>query len=719
MWRLEFYLTCVECAVSPPVIREADGKPLILSDRKSIGDYGMRIINGYVFGLIALSLTAFAGARDLPPDQPPIWSTKPDVNAFEKIENDRLEAAQRSINKIVSVTGSKTIGNTLSNYDEALRQINAAINFSSLMEAVHPDAAFRDRATAMTRKVSVVQTALSLNRGVYQALAAVPIFRADPATQYYVRRQLLEFRLAGVDKDDATRARLKALNDELTEEQSAFERNINDGQKSVEVRDASELNGLPQDYIDGHKPDKDGVIRITTSYPDYIPAMNFAVSDDLRRRLYLAFNTRAYPQNLDVLTKMLRTRYEIASLIGYRSWADYNAADKMIGNGARIAEFIRDLDAAVRPVAEKEFQMLLAEKRKSDSQAATIGLQEKSYYAEQVRRSSFNFDSQSVRPYFPYPRVKQGILDTAATLFHVTFRQEQGVPAWDPSVETWQVIDAGKVIGRFYLDMHPRPGKFSHAEMMPLLDGIRGKQRPEGVLICNFPRPTPEDPGLMEYGDVQTFFHEFGHLMHAILGGQQPWAGISGISMESDFVEAPSQMLEEWLQSPQVLASFARDYQTGKPIPADLVLRMKRASAFGRASYVGQQNGYTAVSYEIYDAKPENVDLDAIANADTLKYTLFTPLAGTHMYASFGHLAGYSSAYYTYMWDKVIAEDFFEQFDSGNLLAGDAPLRYRRTVLEPGGSVSANDLVKNFLGRPQSMGALRRWMAAEFDAEPR
>jgi thimet oligopeptidase len=565
----------------------------------------------------------------------------------------------------------------------------------------------------------VVQTALSLNRGVYQALAAVPISRADPATQYYVRRQLLEFRLAGVDKDDATRARLKALNDELTEEQSTFERNINDGQKSVEVRDASELNGLPQDYIDGHKPDKDGVIRITTSYPDYIPAMNFAVSNDLRRRLYLAFNTRAYPQNRDVLMKMLRTRYEIASLLGYKSWADYNAADKMIGNGARIAEFIRDLDAAVRPVAEKEFQMLLAEKRKSDSQAAAIGLQEKSYYEEQVRRSSFNFDSQSVRPYFPYARVKQGILDTAATLFHVTFRQEQGVPAWDRSVETWQVIDAGKVIGRFYLDMHPRPGKFSHAEMMPLLDGIRGTQLPEGVLICNFPRPTPEDPGLMEYGDVQTFFHEFGHLMHAILGGQQPWAGISGISMESDFVEAPSQMLEEWIQSPQVLASFARDYQTGKPIPADLVLRMKRASAFGRASYVAQQNGYTAVSYEIYDAKPQDVDLDAIANADTRKYTLFTPLAGTHMYASFGHLAGYSSAYYTYMWDKVIAEDFFEQFDSRNLLAGDAPLRYRRTVLEPGGSVSANDLVKNFLGRPQSMGALQRWMAAEFDAEPR
>jgi thimet oligopeptidase len=668
--------------------------------------------------LITVVIATAAGAQELIQSQLPLWNAKPDAAAFEKAENDRLSAAQRAIDRIVAVKAPRTIDNTLANYDEALTQLNAAFNFSSLMEAVHPDAAFRDRATAMTRKIAAAQTALALNRGVYQGLAAIPLAHADPATQYYVRRQLLEFRLAGVDKDDAARTRLKVLNDELTEEQSAFERNINDGQKVIAVRDASELIGLPQDYIDSHKPDQNGVIHITTDYPDYIPAMNFAVSGALRRRLSLEFNTRAYPQNRDVLMKMLVTRHEIASLLGYPSWADYNAADKMIGTGARIAEFIRDLDAAARPIADKEFQMLLAEKRKSDPQATTIGLEERSYFEELVRRSNYRFDSQSVRPYFPYQRVKQGILDTAATLFHVEFRREEGVPAWDPTVETWQVIDGGQVVGRFYLDMHPRAGKFSHAEMVQVLDGVRGKQLPEAALICNFPRPTADDPGLMEYGDVETFFHEFGHLMHWILGGRQAWAGISGITMEADFVEAPSQMLEEWIQSPQVLATFAKDHKSGKPIPADLVMRMNRALAFGRATFVAQQNAYTALSYEIYDTKPQNVNFDAIADRDMRKYTPFTPLAGTHMYASFGHLAGYSSSYYTYMWDKVIAEDFFEQFDSKNLLAGDTPMRYRRTVLEPGGSVSANDLVKNFLGRPQSMEALKRWMGAEFAPLP-
>src|SRR3984885_9772563 len=329
----------------------------------------MRIARLCLLGSIAASVASVSGAQDFPKDQPPIWSTKPDVAAFEAIENAQLDAAQRAIDGIGAVAGPRTIDNTLTKYDEALRQSNAAMYFSSLMEAVHPDAAFRDRATAMTRKVSALQTALSLNRGVYDALAAMPLEHADAATQYYVRRQLLEFRLAGVDKNDVVRARLKVLNDELTEGQPAFQRSITNGTKPVEVRDASELAGLPQDYIDNHKADKDGVIHITTSYPDYIPAMNFAVSPALRRRLFMAFETRAYPQNRDVLMKMLRTRYDIASALGYQSWADYNAADKMIGSGARIGEFIQVLDTAVRPGAEREFQMLLAEKRKTDTKA--------------------------------------------------------------------------------------------------------------------------------------------------------------------------------------------------------------------------------------------------------------------------------------------------------------------------------------------------------------
>src|SRR5579863_1490067 len=670
-----------------------------------------------LFLSLPLILTGLLLAQKITVPQPTIWASKPDVAAFEKIENDRLAGVQHSIDTLLAVKGNRTIENTLVPYDEAVRENNSAAYLAGLMEQVHPDATFRDHATAMVTKARAVQTAISLNHDVYNALAALDLSKADAATQYYVKRQLLEFRLAGVDKDDATRARLKKLNDQATEQQSMFDRNISDGKKEIEA-EPSELDGLPQDYIDRHKPGANGKVTITTDYPDALPVFTFAKSNDLRKRMVIAFNTRAYPKNLEVLTSLMKTRYEIATLLGYSSWADYNAADKMIAKGHNIADFIQQVNDASRPLAEKEFAMLLDEKRKTDPGATKVYDHESGYLSELVRRTKYDFDSQSTRPYFPFSEVKQGILDTAADLFHVTFQQEPDVPAWDPAVETWIVIDGRKAIGRFYLDMHPRPGKFSHAEMAQILDGIRGKQLPEAALVCNFPVPTASDPGLMEYGDVKSFFHEFGHLMHHILGGQQQWAGITGISMESDFGEAPSQMLEEWIASPQVLAKFARHYKTGEPIPAELVARMNRASAFGRGGWVGSQNSYSAISYDIYKTKPENVNLDTVALDDTLRYTFITPLPDGHSWASFGHLGGYSSAYYTYLWDKVIAEDFFSQFDHTNLLAGPAPMRYRRTVLQPGGSVSANTLVKNFLGREQNMEAFQQWMGEEFAPAP-
>jgi thimet oligopeptidase len=662
-------------------------------------------------------LAALVSAQRVTISQPTLWASQPDIPAFEKIETDRLAAAQRSIDALLAAKGPRTIENTLAPLDEAFHQINSAAYFAGLMEQVHPDPGFRDHATAMLTKASAAQTAIALNHEIYNALAAVDLSQADSATRHYVQRQLLQFRLAGVDKDDATRARLKKLSDQATEQQSIFDRNIADGQKTIEA-DPSELDGLPQDYIDRHKPDANGKVHLTTDYPDALPLSTFAKSESLRRRMALAFNTRAYPKNQEVLTSLMKTRYEIATLLGYSSWADYNAADKMIAKGHNIAGFIQQVNDASRALSQREFDMLLAEKQKTDPAAKEIWDYERGYLSELVRRTKYDFDSQSVRPYFPFMQVKQGILDTAADLFQVNFQQEPNVPSWDPAVETWIVLDHHQPIGRFYLDMHPRPGKYSHAEMAPVLDGIRGKQLPEAILVCNFPAPTATDPGLMDYGDVQTFFHEFGHLMHHILGGQQPWAGISGISMESDFVEAPSQMLEEWIRSPQVLAKFARHYKTGEPIPAELVVRMNRASAFGRGGWVARQNALTAISYDIYKTRPAEVNLDAVTLDDNRHYTLFTPQPETHSWASFGHLGGYSSAYYTYLWDKVIAEDFFLQFDHNNLLAGDAPMRYRRVVLEPGGSMSANDLVKNFLGRPQNMTALQHWMSEEFDTKP-
>src|SRR6266446_4585534 len=307
------------------------------------------------FVFLSILLVISAAAQSGPSSQPTVWATKPDAAAFERIVNDRLTEGQKSIDQIVAVKGPRTIENTLVPYDEAIRQVNIGNYLANMMFQVHPDAAFRDKASAITQKATAVLTALSLNRDVYKALAALDLSKTDATTRYYVQRQLLEFRLAGVDKDDATRARLKQLNDQSTEEQSMFDRNIADGQNVVEA-DPSELEGLPQDYIDRHKPGTDGKVRITTEYPDAFPVFTFAKSDSLRRRVTVAFLTRAYPKNQEVLTSLLNTRYEIATLLGYSNWADYNAADKMIAKGPNIAEFIQQVRDAARPLAKSEFE---------------------------------------------------------------------------------------------------------------------------------------------------------------------------------------------------------------------------------------------------------------------------------------------------------------------------------------------------------------------------
>lgn len=312
-------------------------------------------------------------------------------------------------------------------------------------------------------------------------------------------------------------------------------------------------------------------------------------------------------------------------------------------------------------------------------------------------------------------QVKQGILDAAAELFHVSFQQEMNVPSWEPTVETWIVMDGGKPIGRFYLDMHPRPGKFSHAEMVPVLDGIRGKQLPEAILVCNFPVPTATDAGLMDYGDVETFFHEFGHLMHAILGGQTRWAGVSGFATEGDFIEVPSQMLEEFFRDEMLLQTFAKHYETGEVLPAEIIRKMKTAGSFGRADWVRTQLYYTTLSLDLHDQDPAAIDFDEITKRLYNSLVPWTWQEGNRMYASFGHLTGYSSNYYTYAFDKVIALDFFGQFDPADLLGCNAGARYRKLVLEQGGSKPGREMVRDFLGRDEEFAAFSKWLNEEFD----
>lgn len=664
--------------------------------------------------MFAGALMAVVGGRNVArakgSDDAPFWLSRPDGAAFAKVQDERLAKAQAALDRMLAVRGTRTVENTLVPYDEVQLYLDAAGQQAGLMEEVHPDAGFRATAEKISQRVSAFSTNLSLNRAVYDAIAAIDVSKADAETRYYVERTLRDFRLAGVDKDEATRNKIRALHEELVLIGQEFSRNIRDDKRTVIVSDVKELEGLPADYIERHKPGPDGKITLTIDYPDSLPVFSYAKNEALRKRMYIAYNNRAYPNNMAVLDRLISKRYELANLVGFKTWADYITADKMVESSTNASTFIDRIVQASGQRAEREYQMLVKRKQQDEPGAKGINAWEFTYYSELVRKASYDFDTQSVRPYFQYDRVKQGVLDVTGKLFGVTFKQVKDAPVWDKSVECYEMFEGGKLVGRFYLDMHPREGKYSHAAQFGVRTGVAGKQIPEAVLVCNFPGGIEGDPGLMEHDDVVTFFHEFGHLLHTLFAGRHKWVGIGGISTERDFVEAPSQMLEEWTWDAPTLQSFARHYKTNEPIPTALVQQMRRASEFGEGLRVRRQMVYARLSLSIYDRAPGQVNTDALIKQITEQYQPFPFVEDTHFQTAFGHLDGYSAVYYTYMWSLVIAKDMFSQFDKANLLAPGVAKRYRDAVLAPGGSKPAAKLVEDFLGRPFNFTSWQKWL---------
>ncbi|MFZ0301796.1 MAG: M3 family metallopeptidase [Terracidiphilus sp.] len=628
---------------------------------------------------------------------------------------ERLAAHETALAALLAVEGPRTAANSLTLYDKAIEQLSLAGAQAGVLNSVATDKAVRDQAQMEAQRVAMAGAALSLNREVYDALLATNLEGASPATKHYVERTLLGYRLSGVDKDKETRDRLQALHEKATMHSLEFSRNIQEGGKTIQAR-PEELEGLPADFIARHPAGSDGNVTLSTDPPDMQPVMTFASNAALRERMFLAYNTRAYPANHQILLDLLATRQEIATVLGFRSWADLATADQMMGSAANVRTFLAKLNAASREGAANEHNQVLEFVRRRQPDLKEIDIVSRGYWYEQFRRSAFDFDSQSVRPYFPYAQVEAGVLSTAAQLFKVEFRPSAAT-AWDASVSVFDVIEDGAHVGRFYLDMHPRDGKSKWFSAAPLVSGVRGGALPEAGLICNFPAGDENDPGLLQYSDVVTFFHEFGHLMHAILGGRTEWVGLSGFATEGDFIEVPSQMLEEFFRDEELLQAFAKHYQTGETLPSETIKKMKQAGAFGRADWIRAQLYYTTLSLDLHDHDPTGLDLYETAKSLYKQMQPWTWLDGGRMYASFGHLTGYSSNYYTYMFDKVIALDFFAQFDPKDLLGCDAGARYREKVLEQGGSKPGRELVRDFLGREEDFAAFTKWLNEEFREE--
>lgn len=575
-----------------------------------------------------------------------------------------------------------------------------AAGIAGVYAEANPNSAVRAAAETAMQRLDAYSTGLGMDSELFAVLSSLDTTGLDEPAQRFLKHTLRDFRRSGVDRDEQTRARLSELAGLELKASQEHSKNIREGVRTISVPPEA-LAGMPQDWLESHPAGDAGLVTVTTDYPDAIPLVTFCEDPSTRMAMTLQRLNIAWPANDAVLQRLLGLRAEHAKLLGYDTWADFDAEVKMIGNATTIGEFIDKITQAAAESAQRD-KSVLVQRLQQDIPAATdLSAADLSYYSEIVRKEQYAVDAQQVRTYFSFEKVRQGLLDVMSRLFGISFRAVDAV-TWDADVAPYDVLRDVDRIGRIYLDLHPRDGKYKHAAQFDLRGGLRDRQLPEGVLLCNFGR------GLMEHDEVVTLFHEFGHLIHHVLGGDQEWISFTGVATEWDFVEAPSQLLEEWAWDADVLATFATN-EAGETIPADLVAKMRRADDFGKGFQARTQMFYAALSLNLHLCRYD--DLTAVVRDLQAQYSVFPYVPDTHFQCAFGHLDGYSSGYYTYMWSLVIAKDLFSAFHTGDLYDADVAGRYRDKVLVPGGSKDAAELVADFLGRPYTFDAYAAWLA--------
>jgi thimet oligopeptidase len=615
----------------------------------------------------------------------------------------RLARAQQHLSRTADATSPFTESNVLRPFNEIGIEVASAASECGLLAEVHPDPEVRAAADTIIQELSAFSTRLGQDRPLYEALGALDGTALTPLARRVVELARRDMRRTGIELDPADQATVRTVRAELVKVEQEFAKNIRDDVQEV-VLDPGQLDGLPPDYVAAHPLDATGKVHVTTNYPDLIPFMTYAADEAARKALAVVNGTRAVPANLRLLEQMLAKRAQLAALLGYANWAEYASEDKMTGSAGAIREFIERALTACRESAVAEYLDLVKEKGNEP-----IGTWDTAYLLERVKARKYSYDGRELRPYFEYRAVRQAILDLNSELFGLTFTPVERA-LWHPSVETFAVSVDGTEMGHISLDMHPREGKFKHAACFTLIPGFKGRGKPHGVLVCNFPDPNAQQgPALMQHSEVVTYFHEFGHLVHGIVSGDIEWARVRRPS-EWDFIEAPSQFLEEWIYDYAVLRRFAKHVETGQVIPEALVRKLRDARDFGRGTFVQRQLMLSAISLRLHDRDPRGLDTTKVVFDASTEFSPIVMPEGTAMQASFGHLEGYTALYYTYMWSLVIAKDMHSAFANG-LMDLQQAKRYRDLVLAPGGTKPAGDLVKDFLGRPYGFDAFREWLA--------
>ena len=600
----------------------------------------------------------------------------------------------------------RTFENTIMGYERAFDNYGNALGMSGFLSYVSTDKKFRDAANDLQMQISQYMVDVATRRDVYKAIREYTDTnpRLDPVQAKLVKEMLIGFKNSGMDLNDADLEKFKALNKEKAEYIIKFDKNIQEYKDPLAVTQ-EQLRGLGEDYIKKLSKTDDGKYLVTLDYPDYVPFMQNADDEQARKELEFKFNRRGGQENVELLEKTLTLRREIARLLGYKNHAELRLEDRMAKNPKTVMAFLKDLQKKLKPLGKKEDKEMIAYKNsKTGKNSRTLYSWESGYWSNKFRKENLELDSEKIKEYFPSQVVIDGMLDLFGGVFGITF-EPVDIPVWHPDVKAFKIKDkaSGELVAYFYMDLYPREGKYKHAACFGLVEGEEKQdgtyQIPFVAIVANLNKPSGDTPSLLKHGEVETLFHEFGHVLHNALT-KAKYSAFSGTSVSWDFVEAPSQMLERWAWDPQVLKKISRHYQTGESLPDDLIKRMIAAKNFGAGGMYLRQDFFAQYDMTLHtaDTTPDTTKL----YFELTKKIRGLPLTkGTIPQASFGHImGGYDAGYYGYLWSEVIAEDFFGEFKKNGIFNPETGLKFRREILEKGGTLDEEKMVENFLGRP-------------------
>lgn len=602
--------------------------------------------------------------------------------------------------------GERTFENTIMGYERAFDNYGNALGMSGFLSYVSTDKKFRDAANDLQMQISQYMVDVATRRDVYKAIREYTDTnpRLDPVQAKLVKEMLIGFKNSGMDLNDADLEKFKALNKEKAEYIIKFDKNIQEYKDPLAVTQ-EQLQGLGEDYIQKLSKTDDGKYLVTLDYPDYVPFMQNADDEQARKELEFKFNRRGGQENVELLEKTLTLRREIARLLGYKNHAELRLEDRMAKNPKTVMAFLKDLQKKLKPLGKKEDKEMIAYKNsKTGKNSRTLYSWESGYWSNKFRKENLELDSEKIKEYFPSQVVIDGMLDLFGGVFGITF-EPVDIPVWHPDVKAFKIKDkaSGELVAYFYMDLYPREGKYKHAACFGLVEGEEKQdgtyQIPFVAIVANLNKPSGDTPSLLKHSEVETLFHEFGHVLHNALT-KAKYSAFSGTSVSWDFVEAPSQMLERWAWDPQVLKKISKHYKTGESLPDDLIKRMIAAKNFGAGGMYLRQDFFAQYDMTLHtaDTTPDTTKL----YFELTKKIRGLPLTkGTIPQASFGHImGGYDAGYYGYLWSEVIAEDFFGEFKKNGIFNPETGLKFRREILEKGGTLDEEKMVENFLGRP-------------------